>query len=100
MKISIAEAKRMLPTGTEFVAEFVGTMNYESPIGRVTRRRVVSASAYEMKTEILDGPKAGTCIYLKWTGLAADRDGRCITISQYKGEAFVKFTFDEKKRAA
>jgi hypothetical protein len=91
MKISIADVKKRLGVGVEFVGEFVGdNAKFCRPGMEKTRRRVVTNNT-QLVSEFLDGPKVGQVIYCKWAGVTADeRDGGIFLTSD--GEEFLKIT--------
>jgi hypothetical protein len=97
--LSLAEARRRLAPGREFTCEFIGSnARHCKPELRVTRRRVLKQSAQEMCSEVLDGPFAGTPIYLTWRGTAVEEhpDQLLVYMLAHDGlpaAAFLKLTF-------
>lgn len=102
-KLSIAEVKRRLAPGVEFVGEFVGVNAHRCPPGlQKTRRRVVK-NASQLVSEFLDGPKVGELIYLRWVHTSAEeRDGAIfLTMTEVRPpEKFLKITLGDPPASA
>lgn len=96
MKISIAEVKRRLQPGVEYIGEFVGTNRLRCAPGMaVTRRQVVKCTP-SLQSVFLDGPKEGHLIYGDWNHVTADeRDGSIyltMDLTQGRREEYLKIT--------
>lgn len=95
MKITIAEAMRRLPVGTEFTGEFLNPLPTMDPARLVTRRKVKRQTPARMVSTFLDGPRAGNEIELNWRGVTADeRDGAIYLTMNETGREFLRITFD------
>lgn len=69
MKISIRYLREYLSPGTEFSASHLFNVD-KTP----AKRLVVSQTAHQMISRILDGPKAGNLVYCTWRHVSATMD--------------------------
>lgn len=93
MKLSIAEVKRRLPVGTEYVGEYVGGNARNVKLGgRIARRRVTKQTSYEMTSEVLTGPNSGSIPHLTWQGQKAREDDGAIIILDHQGDQYFRIT--------
>lgn len=99
-KLSLTKLRAALRPGTEFIAEFIGVnRKLCMPGNEKTRRRVLTNTANEMKSWLLDGPRQNEPIYLNWRFCSADqRDDGSIVLTNAESkppEEFLLITFEK-----
>ena len=93
MKIAIAELKRMLPVGQEYMAEFIGVNRIHCKPGIQLTKRIVVKSNSELISKFLDGPRINELIYLgSWVGITADKREDGIYLSSSEIGEFLKIS--------
>ena len=94
--ISLAEARRRLPVGTEFIGEFIGiNARICKPGMQTTRRQVVKNSSHELESILLDGPKKSQLIHLNWKHTSVEEENLSLIFTMTEvtpQEAFLKIT--------
>jgi hypothetical protein len=98
--MTIAELRRLLPVDKEWTGEYLGgSLVVLGNAGSTTfhpnppaRRRVIKQSAYEMKSMMLDGPKANQVVYHNWKGTKARKENDAIILTDETGRDFLKIT--------
>lgn len=84
MILTLAEVRRRLTPGTEYIGELLGPA--VAPAMKVPmRRKVVKCSSYDLVSELLDGPNQGRQISLgTWKEVMAREENGSIILYQDK----------------
>jgi hypothetical protein len=85
MKITIAEVKRRLPVGTEYIGTYVGKFAYLTK-GYTTCKRKVVRNTNTLESVFLDGSRAEERVFLPWRSVTATENHDGITLSDDNGE--------------